>query len=199
MDTSPAGRAFIIKHEGVVLHTYRDQRGIDTIGIGCTGPEAWPGRVITREQADELFAARLDMEFEPGIERALEGAPITQAQFDAFVSLFFNVGIRHARTCTAMRQHKAGNYVLAAKAFELFNKVRMNGVLVYSEPHMKRRRAEAAMYLSQPVAPMRPAYDRYLVAKGLQTALLPVDPKLLVDGRWGPDSRAAYDKFNRGE
>ena len=45
----------------------------------------------------------------------------------------------------------------------------------------------------------RPSYDRYLIAKALQTALLPVDPKLVVDGKWGPISQAAYDKFNRGE
>jgi lysozyme len=200
MDTSPAGRAFITKHEGVVLRTYKDQRGIDTIGIGCTGPEAWPGRVITLEKAHELFAARLDMEFEPGVERALEGAPCTQGQFDAFVSLFFNVGIGHARTCTAMRMHKAGDYQAAAHAFLLFDKVRNSrGVLEYSEPHYKRREQEAVMYLSQPFAIPRQTYDRYLVAKAVQTALLPVEPKLLVDGRWGPLSRAAYDKFNRGE
>lgn len=42
------------------------------------------------------------------------------------------------------------------------------------------------------------SYDRYLIAKSLQTALLPVEPKLVVDGQWGPASRAAYDKFNKG-
>lgn len=44
----------------------------------------------------------------------------------------------------------------------------------------------------------RPTYDRYMIAKALQTALLPVDPKLVVDGKWGPESRKAYDKFNAG-
>ncbi len=196
MDTSPAGRAFIEKYEGCVLHTYLDQRGIPTIGIGCTGPEAWPGRVIDRATADKLFAVRLDMEFEPGIERALEGAPITQGQFDAFVSLFFNVGIGNARTCTAMRMHKAGDYQAAAHAFLLFDKVRnAQGVLVYSEPHYRRRVAEAEMYLAPPgVAKVLPSYDRYKVAKAMQVAL-----GVPADGIWGPVSRAAYDKFNRGE
>lgn len=46
--------------------------------------------------------------------------------------------------------------------------------------------------------PAAPSYDRYLVAKALQTALLPVEPRLLVDGKWGKESRDAYDKFNNG-
>lgn len=50
----------------------------------------------------------------------------------------------------------------------------------------------------QPAPKPVAGYDRYLVAKAMQTALLPVDPKLVVDGRWGPGSRAAYDKFNQG-
>ncbi len=44
----------------------------------------------------------------------------------------------------------------------------------------------------------KPSFDRYLIAKALQMALLPIEPKLVVDGKWGPESRAAYDKFNKG-
>lgn len=198
MDTSLAGRAFIEKYEGCILHTYKDQRGIDTIGIGCTGPEAWPGRVIDRATADKLFADRLDHEFEPGVEKALAGAPTTQAQFDALVSLAFNIGVGGVAGSTAMQRHKAGDYAGAARAFSLYDKVRINGVLTFSAPHLARRGAEAAMYLSQAAVAPKPTYDRYIVAKAVQTALLPVEPALLVDGKWGPGSRAAYDKFNKG-
>lgn len=198
MDTSLAGRAFIEKYEGCVLHTYKDQRGILTIGIGCTGPEAWPGRVITQEQADQMFADRLEHEFEPGVEKALAGAPTSQGQFDAIVSLAFNVGVPTVAKSSVTRLHKAGDYQAAADAFLLYDKVRENGVLVESEPHLARREAEAAMYLSQAVVAPKLTYDRYLVSKGVQAALLPVETTLVVDGKWGPASRAAYDKFNRG-
>jgi predicted chitinase len=55
--------------------------------------------------------------------------------------------------------------------------------------------AGSAALQAQASKPMQ-GYDRYLVAKALQTALLSVDPTLVVDGKWGTRSRAAYNKFN---
>ena len=48
------------------------------------------------------------------------------------------------------------------------------------------------------VAP-RPTYDRYIVAKGLQTVLSNAGLYTgRIDGDWGRLSRGAYDKFNQG-
>lgn len=44
-----------------------------------------------------------------------------------------------------------------------------------------------------------PSYDRYLVAKALQTVLASAGLyRGIIEGNWGPASRAAYDKFNKG-
>lgn len=48
-------------------------------------------------------------------------------------------------------------------------------------------------YAKRALGQSSPTYDRYKVAKALQTAL-----GVTADGIWGPVSRAAYDKFNTG-
>lgn len=200
-DTSPAGRAFIERYEGRVLHTYLDQRGIMTIGIGITGPEAWPGRVITDAECDEMFARKLDLEYEPGVLRAVQGAPTTQAQFDAMVSFAFNLGVGAFAGSSICRAHVAGEYEDAAANFLKWDKVRNKaGRLVYSEPHHKRRQAEADMYRGGGVPAAGPgAYDRYRCAKAMQQALSQAGLYAgRIDGAWGPLSRAAYKRFEDG-
>ena len=97
MKTSAAGLAFIAAHEGVVLTAYPDPGtgGAPwTIGIGHTSaagpPKVVRGLTITRERAFEILAADL-----AGFEAAvLAAAPAALAshEFDALVSLCFNIG-----------------------------------------------------------------------------------------------------------
>ncbi|MEF2550011.1 peptidoglycan-binding protein [Aurantimonas sp. A2-1-M11] len=102
MDTSVQGRAFIRAHEGNPLTAYRDPVGIPTIGTGFTNGsrvvtemlgKIVPGKTkITARQSDIIFAAMLQDEYEPPVEKGMPGAK--QHEFDAGVSVVFNLGPR---------------------------------------------------------------------------------------------------------
>jgi lysozyme len=139
--------------ESCRLEAYPDPGSADghpwTIGWGATGPGIAKGVKWTQAQADARFASDL-AKFEDGVTRLLGGCPTSQGQFDALVSLAYNIGLdEDADTIaeglgdsTLLRKHKAGDFEGAAKAFRSwrFNDGReMRGLL-------RRREAEAKLY-----------------------------------------------------
>ena len=143
---SAACVAGIAAHEGYVGQAYRDPVGIWTIGYGCTGEPVHQGLTITQQQADDMLSNRLAQEFEPKVMAELGNVPTTQGQFDAMVSLAFNIGtgrIEHGQGeggfdgSSVARFHKAGEYDKAADAFLLWDKA--GGQVVDA---LDRRRAE---------------------------------------------------------
>ncbi|MEP6716329.1 MAG: lysozyme [Terriglobia bacterium] len=90
--TSTAGRNQIKAYEALRLTGYLPTpKDVPTIGWGHTGPEVSLGMVIDEPKAE----AFLDQDLAP-VEAAINSivtAPLLQAQFDALVSLIFNVGI----------------------------------------------------------------------------------------------------------
>jgi len=82
--------------EGCKLEAYQDDQGYWTIGYGHSElagspPVPCDGMVITEETALAIFDADLDT-FEQGVRDAVT-APMLQREFDAFVSICFNIGI----------------------------------------------------------------------------------------------------------
>lgn len=144
MQVSENGRQLIERNEGCVLHAYRDVVGVLTIGYGCTGRGVYEGETITQSEADQMLADRLADEFEPGVGVAIGDTPTTQSQFDAMVSLAFNIGLGHFKTSSVLRLHNEQSYAAAADAFLLWNKAggRILSALT------RRRNEERAMYLS---------------------------------------------------
>uniref|UniRef100_C5CJR6 Lysozyme n=1 Tax=Variovorax paradoxus (strain S110) TaxID=543728 RepID=C5CJR6_VARPS len=113
-----------------------------TIGWGDTGPDVVPGLVITQEEADQRYANRLHREFEPGVVDLLQREP-TQAQFDALVSLAYNIGLANFRGSTVLRKFNQGDDIGAADAILMWNKA--GGKVMLG---LKRRRtAERARFL----------------------------------------------------
>ena len=90
MKTSEQGLQFITDQEGVVLHSYQDQAGYPTIGVGhlIKDGEDFPDQ-ITREQAMELLASDV-ARFEAAVSGY--GLDLTQNQFDVLVDFAFNAG-----------------------------------------------------------------------------------------------------------
>jgi lysozyme len=144
LSPSPACLSIIKEFEGVRLKAYPDPatKGPPiTIGVGHTGPEVRLGLVWTEAQVDAALKADL-LRFTVSLRALLGAAKTTQHQFDAMLSLAFNIGPGNFAKSSVLKNHIAGKYAAAAAAFALWNKAA--GKVM---PGLTRRRAaEAALY-----------------------------------------------------
>lgn len=142
MRTSPDGIDFIRREEGVRLKAYRDVVGVWTIGIGHTGTDVHPDSVLASvAEADALL--RKDLErFEYAVDRAIGVPQVTQGQFDAMVSLAFNIGAKAFADSTLVKRFNRGDVQGACTEFVRWNKA--GGVL--NEGLLKRRAREAWVF-----------------------------------------------------
>lgn len=142
MNTSPEGLDLIKRFEGLRLTAYLCPAGVPTIGYGQTGPGIKLGMTITEAKANELLADSLK-KYEEAVTHYAGSAH--QNQFDAMVSLCYNIGAGNFKTSSVARLHKAGQYTGAASAFLLWNKAggRVLAGLV------SRRKAERNLYLGE--------------------------------------------------
>ena len=100
MKTSPKGIALIKEFEGLRLRAYLCPGGVWTIGYGHTAGVK-PGMVIYEAQAEEYLKADLI-----SFERYLNGLglALNQNQFDALISLIYNIGIGDFQKSTLLRK-----------------------------------------------------------------------------------------------
>jgi lysozyme len=123
MKTSAKGIAAIEQREGSRTRAYQDSVGIWTIGVGHTSaagfPRVTPGMVITQAQVDSILAQDLH-QFEDAVNSL--GVTLADHEFDALVSLAFNIGAGAFRSSTVARRLKAGDKQGAADAFTMWEK-----------------------------------------------------------------------------
>ena len=141
----------IARSEGCKLKAYRCPAGVPTIGWGHTGGVKM-GDTCTQEQADAWFVEDLS-EFTEGVRRALK-RDASDNELGAMVSLAYNIGLQGFARSTVLKRHNEGDRQSAARAFALWNKARINGVLQVVDGLTSRRAREAAMYLSDDSQPM---------------------------------------------
>lgn len=95
MKTSALGLKQLAAREGIRTHAYRDTRGIWTIGVGHTSaagpPDVSEGTTLTLQQVLDLFAKDV-AQYENAVNRAIK-VDLTQNQFDALVSICYNIGV----------------------------------------------------------------------------------------------------------
>lgn len=143
MKLSPAGLDLIKKAEGLRLKAYLCPAKVWTIGYGTTRGVK-PGQTITEAKAAELL--REDVrEFEQAVSDAVT-VPITQGQFDALVSLAYNIGAGAFRASTLLRLLNRGEYAKAAEQFDRWN--RGGGRVLPGL--VKRRAAERKLFEATP-------------------------------------------------
>lgn len=138
------GVYFLAQREGCRLTAYQDRKGVWTIGWGET-LNVSSGDTWTQVQADTTFCTRLT-DFTRRVKNLLIVKP-SEKQLAALVSLAYNIGVGAFSTSTALKCHNRGDFLAAANAIELFDKVTINGVKVRDQGLVNRRVLEKAMYL----------------------------------------------------
>lgn len=143
MKASNKGITLIKEFEGLRLMAYQDVKGVWTIGYGHT-KTAREGMVITKMEAEALLREDLS-EFEKSVYTHVY-ADLNQNQFDALVSLVYNIGPAafKASTLRKLINAKADQEVITTQ-WRRWNK---SGGKVY--PGLKNRRAsEIRLYFTK--------------------------------------------------
>lgn len=144
MRTSEQGFLLIKLHEGLRLEAYLDRfANVWSVGYGHTGDDVYPGLRINERQAEELL--RQDaIEAERAIRHSTM-IQLKQREFDALVSLVFNVGteVLDPKHSTLKRKLDSGDRFGAAGEFTRWNK--SGGETV--EGLVLRRWREAGMFM----------------------------------------------------
>ena len=173
MKISPAGISAIKRHEGLRLHAYQDSAGVWTIGHGHTG-NVQPGQHISEAEAEQLLRDDL-AQAEAAVNNGVR-VPVTQEQYDAMVSLAFNIGGSAFGKSTLLQKLNEGDIHAAANEFLRWDKITVNGAKEVLPGLTSRRRAERAMFLTTPAQPGDPtqySQEAGMPIPALVTALLP--------------------------
>jgi lysozyme len=141
---SVEGLNAIKKHEGLVLSVYRDQAGLPTIGYGHLIKPGESFGPITEAEASALLMR--DVQVAIDAVNGVVTVPLSQSEFDALVSLAYNIGGGAFASSTLVRKLNAGDRAGATAEFVRWNKVRQGGALVDSAGLTNRRLAEARIF-----------------------------------------------------
>ncbi|OTG67815.1 lysozyme [Acinetobacter sp. ANC 4470] len=145
MAVSLFGVDLICGFEGKRLVAYDDGVGVWTIGFGTTvypnGIRVKKGDTCTEAQAKAYMSHDLK-KFEHAVNSAVT-VPLNQNQFDALVSLAYNIGATAFSQSTLVKKLNAGDIRGAADQFDVWVKAggkRMQGLV-------NRRKSEKLLFL----------------------------------------------------
>lgn len=156
MKLSSEGRRLIFSFEG--LHrdigngkyvAYRCPAGVWTIYAGLT-EGVHDGMTCTADEGEAMFAREI-AQFEAGVARYVT-VPLTQNEFDALVSLTYNIGLGAFQKSTVLKRLNKGDKAGAASAFHAWRK---GGGRVLPGL-VSRRQREAALFLKPDDRPADP-------------------------------------------
>ncbi len=147
MKASQIGINLITSFEDLKLNAYDDGVGVWTIGYGTTvypnGVRVKQGDKCTLSQAKEYFAHDLNR-FEKAVNQNIK-VSINQNQFDALVSLTYNIGEKAFKDSTLLEKLNKGDYLGAADQFPRWNK----GGGKVMKGLVRRRAAERDLFLKK--------------------------------------------------
>ena len=146
---SAKGLAFLIAEEGFVPYAYNDPTNHATFGVGHllhSGPVTaadrarWGTKAKPKPRAvvEQVLRDDLASRYEPAVKDAVK-KPLKPHQFDALLSLCFNIGTGGFKGSTVVKRLNAGDFAGAADAMLMWNKPSML---------IPRRRRERALFLN---------------------------------------------------
>lgn len=142
---SLAGIDLIGNFEGLKLQAYHDSAGVCTIGYGTTvypnGIPVQPNDQCSLEQARKFMHHDL-ARFEKAVSSSVK-VPLTQNQFDALVSLTYNIGAGAFKNSTLLKLLNQGDYAGASNQFDVW--IKAGGQTV--QGLVNRRAIEKAHFL----------------------------------------------------
>jgi lysozyme len=133
---------------------YKCPAGVWTIGWGCT-EGIKPGMVWSEAEAEAALRGEI-AKFEDGVNQLIT-EPMNQNEFDAFVSLAYNIGLTGFKRSSVRGFFNQRKKPQAAKAFELWT--RGGGRTLPGL--VSRRKREAALFLK----PVEKPEDPYMPQK----------------------------------
>jgi GH24 family phage-related lysozyme (muramidase) len=148
MKTGERGLKLIKEFEGCKLTAYICPAGVWTIGIGSTrysdGSAVKRGQTLANEEAALLLLSKTLASYEHAVN-AIK-VDLTQNEFDALVSLTYNIGARNLANSTLVKMLKAGDSKAEiAKQFLRWDKAGGKPLAGLT----RRRNAEAELFLSK--------------------------------------------------
>ena len=148
MNIGNKGLRLIKEFEGCKLTAYICPAGVWTIGIGSTrysdGSAVKRGQTLANEEAALLLLSKTLASYEHAVN-AIK-VDLTQNEFDALVSLTYNIGARNLANSTLVKMLKAGDPKSEiAQQFLRWDKA--NGKPLAGLT--RRRNAEAELFLSK--------------------------------------------------
>lgn len=142
MKISPTGVDLIKQFESLRLKAYQDIAGIWTIGYGST-KGVTPKLEINLEEAE--FRLKSDINPAEQVINSIQTL-LLQNEFDALVSLVFNIGVGAFKKSTIFKLLWAKELEKIPPQFLRWNKVRIKGELKVSPGLMNRRIKEKRVF-----------------------------------------------------
>lgn len=175
MKMSPHGRSLLEQREGNILHAYQDTVGVWTIGYGHTHFDGPPipvaGMKISQQEADDMLTR--DLTHYENLVNQNVTVLLTQNEFDALVSICYNVESALSSRSSIVRSLNRGDKKAAAEAIMLYNK---------PPEIIGRRRTEQKQfmtpYATMPLQPHKKAAGVVIAAGGTATVIASSHPHL---------------------
>jgi len=193
MHISKTGLKLIKAYEGYRPVDRHLVNGHHVVGYGHI-IEGDDSLVLTRPEAEDLLRSDLEP-YEDMINETVH-APLSQSQYDALVSLAFNIGPRAFTESDTLRALNNGRPLDAASGFDIWRKSTIDGKTYVVDALMRRRAAEKALFLRTEGKKTLPASRADLPpVKDEMVALLTTEDALPVitnDPRNGMVARVPY-------
>jgi len=140
--------SFVKQFEGFCADVEPDCVGVPTLGYGMTGSEIAGLSHVTEEQATQLLRNHINNDYATPIKRDLDskGVQLNQNQFDALVSMAYNVGVGSLLNSTLYKNICAGvrDASTITEDFCMWDKAGGRTV----DGLLRRRQAEAQMFFN---------------------------------------------------